>query len=176
MAIDLDDIDRAILRLLQENARTPNAEIGRVVGLSGQSVQERIRKLEVAGVIRGYEVNLDSGALGLAVTAFVEITIPTGQEYSTEYRGINEFSAREPEVLEQHGVAGDIDLMLKVRCVDIPHLSALMDRLHNVTRAHTKTIIVLHIQKETLRAPLQGGGVALGAIPRLSGDSSPPHA
>lgn len=167
MVFDLDDIDRAILRLLQDNARTPNAEIGRVVGLSGQSVQERIRKLEVGGVIRGYEVSLDPAALGLEVTAFVELTTPTGQDYGAEYRGINEFIVREPEVLEHHSVAGDIDVILKVRCADIPHLSALMDRLRNVTRAHTKTIIVLHTRKETQHAPLEqsGGNDSANSLP-----------
>ncbi len=167
MVFDLDDIDRAILRLLQDNARTPNAEIGRMVSLSGQSVQERIRKLEVAGVIRGYEVSLDAAALGLEVTAFVELTTPTGQDYGAEYRGINEFIVREPEVLEHHSVAGDIDVILKVRCADIPHLSALMDRLRNVSRAHTKTIIVLHTRKETQSAPLRGGPIsgANGNVP-----------
>ncbi len=154
MALDLDEIDRTILRLLQENARTPNAEIGRTVGLSGQSVQERIRKLELAGIVRGYEVNLDAAALGLEVTAFIEITIPTGRNYDEEYKGISAFTASEPEVLEQHGVAGDIDMILKVRCVDITHLNGLMNRLHSATRSHTKTIIVLGTRKETQRAPL----------------------
>ncbi len=154
MAVDLDEIDRTILRLLQENARTPNAEIGRTVGLSGQSVQERIRKLELAGIVRGYEVNLDAAALGLEVTAFIEITIPTGRNYDEEYRGISAFTTREAEVLEQHGVAGDIDMILKVRCVDITHLNGLMNRLHSATRSHTKTIIVLGTRKETQRAPL----------------------
>ncbi len=154
MAVDLDEIDRTILRLLQENARTPNAEIGRTVGLSGQSVQERIRKLELAGIVRGYEVNLDAAALGLEVTAFIEITIPTGQNYDEEYKGISAFTTREAEVLEQHGVAGDIDMILKIRCMDITHLNGLMNRLHSATHSHTKTIIVLGTRKETQRAPL----------------------
>lgn len=154
MALELDDTDRTILRLLQENARTPNAEIGRVVGLSGQSVQERIRKLETAGVVRGYEVMLNPAALGLEVTAFIEITIPSGRAYDEEYQAISAFTAREVEVLEQHGVAGDIDMVLKVRCIDIPRLNALTNRLHATTRAHTKTIIVLGTKKETLRTIL----------------------
>lgn len=154
MAFELDAIDRTILRLLQENARTPNAEIGRTVGLSGQSVQERIRKLEMAGIIRGYEVVLDPAALGLEVTAFIEITVPSGRDYADEYQSIRAFTDREAEVLEQHGVAGDIDMMLKVRCRDIPTLNALTNRLHAATRAHTKTIIVLGTRKETQRAPL----------------------
>ena len=87
MALDLDEIDRTILRLLQENARTANAEIGRTVGLSGQSVQERIRKLEIAGIVRGYEANLNPAALGLEVTAFIEITIPTGRELRRGVQG-----------------------------------------------------------------------------------------
>jgi len=156
MAVDLDDIDRAILRLLQDNARTSNAEIGRVVSLSGQSVQERIRKLETAGVVRGYEVALNPAALGIEVTAFVEATIPSGRDYNSEYRIITEFSSQEAEVLEQHGVAGDIDLILKVRCLDVTHLNALMNRLHTATRAHTKTIIVLNTNKETQRTVLPG--------------------
>jgi DNA-binding Lrp family transcriptional regulator len=158
MALDLDEIDRTILRLLQENARTANAEIGRTVGLSGQSVQERIRKLEIAGIVRGYEANLNPAALGLEVTAFIEITIPTGRNYDEEYKGISAFTTREPEVLEQHGVAGDIDMILKVRCVDIPRLNGLMNRLHGATRSHTKTIIVLGTRKETQRSPLPGDG------------------
>jgi DNA-binding Lrp family transcriptional regulator len=158
MTLDLDEIDRTILRLLQENARTANAEIGRTVGLSGQSVQERIRKLEIAGIVRGYEANLNPAALGLEVTAFIEITIPTGRNYDEEYKGISAFTTREPEVLEQHGVAGDIDMILKVRCVDITHLNKLMNRLHGATRSHTKTIIVLGTRKETQRSPLPGDG------------------
>ncbi len=160
MALELDEIDRAIVRLLQENARMANAEIGRIVGLSGQSVQERIRKLELAGVVRGYTVLLDPVSIGLAVTAFIEATVPTGRNYEDEYRAINGFAVREPEVLEQHGVAGDIDIVLKVRCADIPTLNTLMDRLHAITRAHTKTIIVLSSQKETAHAPLSGGKIA----------------
>lgn len=156
MAVDLDDIDRAILRLLQDNARIANAEIGRIVSLSGQSVQERIRKLETAGVIRGYEVMLNPVALGLEVTAFIEATVPSGRDYDTEYRSLTAFSIREPEVLEQHGVAGDIDLILKVRCMDIASLDALMNRLHTASRAHTKTIIVLNSHKETQRAVVPG--------------------
>jgi DNA-binding Lrp family transcriptional regulator len=158
MALDLDEIDRTILRLLQENARTANAEIGRTVGLSGQSVQERIRKLEIAGIVRGYEANLNPAALGLEVTAFIEITIPTGRNYDEEYKGISAFTTRESEVLEQHGVAGDIDMILKVRCLDIPRLNGLMNRLHGATRSHTKTIIVLGTRKETQRSPLPGDG------------------
>ncbi len=154
MILELDETDRTILRLLQENARTANAEIGRTVGLSGQSVQERIRKLELAGIIRGYEVNLDPTALGMAVTAFIEITVPTGRDYDDEYQSISAWTTREAEVLEQHGVAGDIDMVLKVRCMDIPRLNALMSRLHGATRSHTKTIIVLGTKKETQRFPL----------------------
>lgn len=154
MTLELDETDRTILRLLQENARTANAEIGRTVGLSGQSVQERIRKLELAGIIRGYEVNLDPTALGMAVTAFIEITVPTGRDYDDEYQSISAWTTREAEVLEQHGVAGDIDMVLKVRCIDIPRLNALMSRLHGATRSHTKTIIVLGTKKETQRFPL----------------------
>ena len=67
----IDEIDRQILNILQQNARTSNAEIARQVGMAPSAVLERIRKLETRGVIRGYEARIDPEALGLNLLAFV---------------------------------------------------------------------------------------------------------
>src|SRR5437870_7460454 len=71
----LDDRDRRILALVQKDAKLAQAEIARRVGLSAAAVNERLRKLENAGVIRRYAAIVDPAAVGAGVTAFVEVFI-----------------------------------------------------------------------------------------------------
>src|SRR5262245_47940923 len=72
--VELDDVDIRILDLLQQDCKRPLAAIGQDVGLSAPSVIERIRKLEEAGVIRGYVALLDGRRLGKDVTAFIGVS------------------------------------------------------------------------------------------------------
>ena len=67
----IDEIDRQILNILQQNARTSNAEIARQIDMAPSAVLERIRRLEAKGVIQGYEARINPEALGLGVLAFV---------------------------------------------------------------------------------------------------------
>ena len=67
----IDEIDRQILTILQQNARTSNAEIARQVDMAPSAVLERIRRLEARGVIQGYEARINPEALGLGLLAFV---------------------------------------------------------------------------------------------------------
>lgn len=71
----LDEIDFKILSILQEDGRTPVAEIARQVKLASPSIHERISKLEQVGIIKGYTVILDSKKLGKDVTAFIGIRV-----------------------------------------------------------------------------------------------------
>src|SRR6266567_9285561 len=70
---DLDERDLAILRTLQEDARTTYAEIGDRVGLAPSTVHQRVRRLERSKVIRAYRADLDPEPLGLFVTALVSV-------------------------------------------------------------------------------------------------------
>jgi hypothetical protein len=72
---DLDATDLAILDLLQRSCKQPLAEIGKQVGLTASSVVERIKKLEDAGVVRGYVALVDARAVGKDVTAFIGVSI-----------------------------------------------------------------------------------------------------
>ena len=72
-ALELDDIDRRLLDLLQEDCRTPLVRLGEQVGLSAPSVLERIKKLEAAGIVSGYHAMLDAKRLGLDITAFIGV-------------------------------------------------------------------------------------------------------
>lgn len=147
----LDDIDRQILTLLQENARTTQADIARAVGLAPSAVLERIRKLEARGVIRGYTALVDPRAVGQRLLAFIAVR-------TTDRPGeivVGRALADVPEVLEIHDVAGDDCLLLKVRARDPEHLSQILrERLAVEGVSSTRTTIVLETIKEQPTIPL----------------------
>ncbi len=152
-SVELDATDLAIVGLLQENARTSNAEIARRVDMAPSAVYERIRKLEERGLIRGYEARLGARELGLSLVAFVFVrTSETPGGMGTADR-----LAELPEVQEIHHVAGEDCLLLKVRVADTRDLSRLLREgigvLPSVTS--TRTTIVLDTVKETGRLPLR---------------------
>jgi Lrp/AsnC family leucine-responsive transcriptional regulator len=159
MAEGLDGIDREILGLLQDNARLPQAEIARTVGLAPSAVLERLRKLEGAGVIRGYAALLDPRAVDQGLLAFVAVRTT---DRPGEVR-IGRALADVPEVLEVHHVAGDDCLVLKVRARDTEHLSTILrNRLGNLKGVRaTRTTIVLESIKESLRLPLRATDEAI---------------
>ena len=152
----LDDTDLQILDLLQANARETQVEVSRAVGLAPSAVQERIRKLEARGILRGYAAQIDPKALGLGLLAFVAVR---SDEAGSENR-IAQSLAELPEVLEVHHVAGDDCLMLKVRARDPQHLSQILrDRLGAIAGVqHTRTTIVLETIKESVRLPISIAG------------------
>ncbi|MFA9416241.1 AsnC family transcriptional regulator [Natrinema sp. HArc-T2] len=75
---DLDETDMEILRLLAENARRPYSEIAEQVGLSGPAVSDRVERLEEAGVIDGFTVDVDQSQLRAGVPVFIRATVPPG--------------------------------------------------------------------------------------------------
>jgi len=99
----MDSTDHQILEILQQNARTSNAEIARRVGMAPSAVFERIRKLEERGVIAGYQARLDARALGLPLVAFVFVRTA---EPPGECVAAARLSAV-PGVQEVHHIAGE---------------------------------------------------------------------
>jgi Lrp/AsnC family leucine-responsive transcriptional regulator len=146
----LDDTDRRIIELLQNDARIANAAIARDVGLAPSAVFQRIAKLETNGVIRGYHAHLDPSVIGQGLLAFIRVQTGEGAR-ATE---TGEMLAAIPEVLEVHRVVGEDCFFLKVRVRDAQGLGALLDekiqRLPPV--ASTKTTIVLSTAKSALPA------------------------
>lgn len=131
-----DDIDRNILKELQQDARVSYAEMGRRVGLTTPAVIERVRKLEDAGVITGYRAEIDTAKVGLPITAFVRMSI-TGVDYSH----IIEVAEQSNEVLECHRGTGGDSFIMKVAVSSVEHLQEVIDRL--VPYGITTTTIVL---------------------------------
>lgn len=113
MTAALDDLDRNILALLQEDATLPLDEIARRLGASKTPVWNRIRKLRAAGVIRGEVAILDPEKLGFESCFFV--LIRTSQHDAGWLDRFLQVIRQRPEVMEAHRLAGDIDYILKVR-------------------------------------------------------------
>ena len=132
----IDEIDRKILKELQVDARVSYAELGRRVGLTTPAVIERVRKLEDAGVITGYRADIDTAKVGLAIMAFVRMSI-TGVDYSH----IIAVAEQSNEVLECHRGTGGDSFIMKVAVASVEHLQEVIDRL--VPYGITTTTIVL---------------------------------
>lgn len=150
----IDDKDKQILMILQDNARTSNAEVARRVGLAPSAVFERVRKLEEQGVIQGYEARVSPGALGLDTVAFVLVRVE-------DLRVEGEVAARLSEiagVLEVHHVAGEDCFLLKVRTGSTDELGRLLrEKVGAIGQVRsTRTTIVLGTVKESARLPVNG--------------------
>ena len=161
----IDDTDRQILNILQQNARTSNAEIARQLDMAPSAIFERIRKLEEKGILAGYVAQVSPRAVGLGLVAF--IFVRAADRVGGTLTG--ERLAEVPEVLEVHHIAGEDCYLVKVRTSDTEALGRLLrDRIGSIpTVRSTRTTIVLGTVKETMRLPL--------AEPAASDEEEPLH-
>ncbi len=134
----MDAKDRKILALLQEDGRLGYAEIGQSVGLAASSVHDRVRKLEKAGVIRGYSAAIDLPAAGLPITAIVSLALSPSSPPD-----IPGLIAEQPLVESCYSVAGDNSYALVVRAPSTEALEALLDALRSKLEVTTRATIVL---------------------------------
>jgi Lrp/AsnC family transcriptional regulator for asnA, asnC and gidA len=126
----IDDLDRGILRALQENARVSLTAIAKRVHAAPATVHERLAKLRRRGVVQGYAVRVDAALLGYSVTALIHLTIELANDLERTLADLRDI----PEVEEVHVVTGEYDLVVKVRARDTAHLqSLLVNRVHRVT-------------------------------------------
>lgn len=151
--MQLDATDRAILRLLQQNARLASAAIARAVGLAPSAVSQRIRRLEERGIITGYACSVDAGVLGRGLVAFVRVQT---REHSRDEETGAALAAL-PEALEVHRVVGEDCFIVKVRVRDTAALGDFLDeRLGGIPAVgQTRTTMVLRTVKESMQLPLE---------------------
>lgn len=157
-ADQIDETDRRILAELQEDCKVALAQLGKRVGLSAPSVMERMRKLEQAGVIKGYHAVLDARQVGLDVTAFIGVVVkPRGiDQFEQELEGF-------AQVLECHHVTGAYTMLLKVKAARTQELEQLISGLRLVDAVErTETLVVLSTRSERTQVPL---GVSLDDPP-----------
>jgi Lrp/AsnC family leucine-responsive transcriptional regulator len=149
----LDSLDLRILDILQHDCTTPRSHIAELVGLSPPAVLERIRKLEEAGVVRGFHALLDSRKLGFDVTAFIGVSLAHPRHIAQFEREIAEVLA----VQECHHVTGDFTLLIKVRTANTAGLEHLISQIRSVEGVQrTVTMVVLSTQVERFDLELPG--------------------
>jgi Lrp/AsnC family leucine-responsive transcriptional regulator len=137
----IDSIDRSLLAALCENARAPLKDLAARVGLSSPSVAERLRRLEERGIIRGYTIDIDPKALGLAIEAIVRVRPAPGQLHSVQ-RLIED----SPAVVECDKVTGDDCFVARIHASSVEAIDAILDRI--AEKASTSTAVV---KSKTLR-------------------------
>ncbi|MDQ0379546.1 Lrp/AsnC family transcriptional regulator [Amycolatopsis thermophila] len=147
----MDELDSAIVRLLQEDARQSNRDIARKVGIAPSTCLERIRLLRQRGVIRGYHADIDLGALNRGVQAIVAVQIrPLNRAVVDSFESS---VAHLPEVISVFTLAGSDDFLVHVAAQDIDHLHAfLLERFtsrREVVGFRT-SIIYQHLAKQVL--------------------------
>jgi Lrp/AsnC family leucine-responsive transcriptional regulator len=119
-----DETNGRILELLVADGRLTFSEIARRVHLSTPAVISRVRRLEDAGVIRGYRADVDPEALGLPITIFVFLTSTRAMEQRLQ-RDLEEL----PEVTACHLVSGDISFILRASVESVEHMTEFLERL-----------------------------------------------
>jgi Lrp/AsnC family leucine-responsive transcriptional regulator len=131
----VDAVDARILRALAEDARVSVADIARLVGLSGPSVSERIRRLEESGVIEGYTTRINASEIGLPIAAWLRVR-PLPGELARVADILRDLS----EIVECDRVTGDDCFIAKAHVRSMDHLEQIIDRI--IPFAMTNTSII----------------------------------
>jgi Lrp/AsnC family leucine-responsive transcriptional regulator len=145
----LDEVNVRLLARLQADPRITMSALARQVGMSAPAVTERVQRLEQAGVIKGYAVQVDPSALGYPVTVFVRVRITTGR--------LDRFAAyvtTVPEVVECYRVTGEDCYLLKLHIPSLDDLAAVLDRF--MMHGSTTSLVVVGTPIPARPLPLPG--------------------
>ena len=158
MSVKLDDTDRQIIDLLQENGRMPNNELAKRVGLTTTPTLERVKRLEREGVIKGYTAWIDKSSIDKGLTVFCNIKLSVHQlgkmeEFSKHIHGIS-------EILACYNTTGEYDYLLHVVVKDTNEyekfLRTKLTQIPGVERIYTG--IVLSVIKEQSKITVMNNG------------------
>lgn len=141
----LDEINRRLLRALQAEPRLSMSALARRVGMSAPAVTERVQRLEAAGVIRGYQLDVDPAALGLPVTAWVRIRPVAGQ-----LPKIAQLAADLPMITECHRISGEDCFLIKVHAAVIEDLETTLDKFLVYGQTITSIVVATPIPPRPL--------------------------
>ncbi|MGW9500824.1 Lrp/AsnC family transcriptional regulator [Streptomyces albidoflavus] len=130
-----DATDWRILEALQRDGRASFAELARAVSMSASAVTERVRRLEEAGLVRGYTAVVDPERLGYAILAFVRLRYP-----NNNYKPFHDLVAATPQILEAHHVTGDDCFLLKVAARSMRHLEEVTGRISGLGSVTTSIV------------------------------------
>ena len=124
MASVIDDIDRKILAILQEDGRITNVELARRVGLTAPPCLRRVRTLEEDGAIKSYHAKLNAPTLGYGIMVFAMVSLKSQAEDALQ--AFETHMSALPEVRECHMLNGEIDFLLKIVAHDLQSFQSFL--------------------------------------------------
>lgn len=143
----MDSIDRKILTILQENARTPLKVIAEQVFLSSPAVSARIERLEATGLIMGYQAQISCAAMGYQIKAFIALELEPSQK--PEFYPYMEEC---PNVMECNCVTGDYSMLIKVCFHTTQELDQFIDQLGRFGRTRTQIVFSTPVEHRGIPA------------------------
>ena len=144
----LDAVNLRVLSELQADPRLSMSELGRRVGMSAPAVTERVQRLENAGVIVGYRVDIDPAALGMPATALVRIRPGPGQ-----LPRITQLAQETAQVVECHRITGEDCFLLKIHAPSIGELEEILDRFLLFGQTTTSIVVSTPVPARPLPLP-----------------------
>lgn len=151
----LDETDWQLLHELQQNARLSFSELGQRVGLSSPAVAERIRKMEDAGIIKGYHAEVNMAKLGYPVMAMIRMTSVARKDLyaGNSCKQVNSLVSVFPEVIESYRVTGSDIVIMKVIATSVEHLEEIIDRLSELGETSTSIVLSAPVIKTVIPKP-----------------------
>lgn len=150
---ELDKLDKQILSMLMRNAKKPYTEIAKELYVSGGTIHVRMRKLEEAGIVKGYNLDVDHSLLGYDVSAFLGIYLDKSSLYDSVAAELQKI----PEIVESYYTTGVYSIFVKIICRDTKHLrQVLHDKIQKISGIQrTETFIAL---QESINRPIDIAG------------------
>ncbi len=146
---EIDKLDRQILSILMRNAKKAYTDIAKQLYVSGGTIHVRMKKLEDAGIVKGYHLDVDHNKLGYDISAFLGIYL----DKSSLYNDVAKELERIPEIVGAHYTTGLYNIFAKIICRDTDHLrQVLHDKIQNIPGIQrTETFISL---QESINRPI----------------------
>jgi Lrp/AsnC family leucine-responsive transcriptional regulator len=145
----LDEVNRRLLVELHRDPRITMSALARRVGMSAPAVTERIQRLERAGVIAGYRLDVDPAALGLPVIAFARVRPSPGQ-----LSKVADLARSLPEVTECHRITGEDCFLIKVHGATVADLETVLDRFLIYGQTITSIVVSTPVPPRPLPIPM----------------------
>ncbi len=127
-SFDVDKLDKQILSELMRNAKKPYSEIAKELFVSGGTIHVRMKKLEEAKIVKGYNLDIDYSLLGYDICAFLGIYL----DKSSLYEDVANLLRAIPEVVEAHYTTGIYSIFAKIICRDTTHLRNVLHKVQEI--------------------------------------------
>lgn len=146
MTFQIDAVGWRLLQHIQENARLSFRQIGEAIGLTAPAVAERARRMEDAGILKGYHAEVDLAKIGLPIMAFVHVTSNAHQARRLRTAVVDML-----EVIECHCVTGSETYILKVAVASVPRLEHVLTDLTEYGEVRTSVVLSSQVTRRVIQ-------------------------